>query len=1153
MKKTLFMLFLCLVFSNQTLAAPIVDITIPNYITTWMDSRHYDPSEIDSLALPPNTNGEKTYYIDGTNGSDSYSGLCATKEAAPSNCGPYKTITAAMGRYDYHRYGERILIRTGTYTNITGWANLTGTNDANHVNTIGPYGDGEVVIDLSQTKNLNSFSNFTGNVWKATYKTSWPGYPSSLTYWAVMDWTYNSCRQAIGYQGTDNRGTNNRTTSFTDTSKNFSSKSLTAYPYETFATDFTGALVINRTDGSYGIVTSVSTTTNPNDTLNFSGGLTGGTENDFDNGDLYAVYLMDADGKWANIDGAFYIVSTSGDPKTRNLLVNPYSQDDTEFFSSQSRIIVYGLTFVGGRSYAMRLISTSEATIEKCRFLFLGKSVFGETSSTTRFLKNFIYAPVMLGWPRGNTWGGGGGWPNGVGNSPWDGSTNTSISDGNIVWQSGGEGTNIWPIIRNNIIVDSFSMNYYLDGAQHTNIYNNVSITSAYREADILTEFYLGDSYFGWRRTYNKVHPSGFTFATENGTGYDNHYNNLYNNISVGDWNNLFNYFEISGSGFKNDKIYNNTFIMSPVIDTYSWMNFGSTGAYLRAASGSDTGSTFYNNLIIGNSANTSGQPMLMGSSTYNLWEVNNNLYYAPDNTIKFLANGTSKDFTNWKSTTGYDSAGIYTETAPLAGINWTDIANITKSDVKLASDSLAINAGVNWDAFYTTDYDYGTRPTGINWDIGAFEYGTTPAIPTCYSDGDGCSVNADCCGGYCCGTICSSSVCTFPTPTPTPAPTAGPTPTPGGPTATPTPTPTVAPPGAARGIAYGKSVTVSSSYHPDTMPASNVTDGYYTTSWQPDPDVPQWMCIDLGAEYNISEVDIYSALYDPGIYSTKYKIQVADDSCTSSSWSTIYETNLGTGGTEELTGLSGSGQYIRLYMTENANWYGINLNEMIVVGTLTSEPTPTPEPTATPTPTPTPTNTPTPTPTPVYSTINIALNKSVSAESEESSGLGPENAVDGDADTRWSSGDPWPDTAWICVDLGETCDINHVKLFWEAAYASGYTIYTSTTSCTEGLTSIYTTTEGNGGTDDLTGLTGNGRYLVIDSTTKGSVYGYSLYEVEAYSNSACLVVTPTPTATPSPTPTTSAGSQIKALGGGIRIKNITSSPPDSQMIKNLR
>ena len=85
----------------------------------------------------------------------------------------------------------------------------------------------------------------------------------------------------------------------------------------------------------------------------------------------------------------------------------------------------------------------------------------------------------------------------------------------------------------------------------------------------------------------------------------------------------------------------------------------------------------------------------------------------------------------------------------------------------------------------------------------------------------------------------------------------------------------------------------------------------------------------------------------------------------------------------------------------------------------------------------------------------------------------------------------------WLRVDLGATKQVSHVKLTWEAAYGKAYSIQTSADGTT--WTTIYSTTTGNGATDDLTGLAGSGRYVRMNGVTRGTSYGYSLYEMQVY------------------------------------------------------
>src|SRR5690606_1423473 len=64
-------------------------------------------------------------------------------------------------------------------------------------------------------------------------------------------------------------------------------------------------------------------------------------------------------------------------------------------------------------------------------------------------------------------------------------------------------------------------------------------------------------------------------------------------------------------------------------------------------------------------------------------------------------------------------------------------------------------------------------------------------------------------------------------------------------------------------------------------------------------------------------------------------------------------------------------------------------------------------------------------------------------------------------------------------------------------AYGSSYQIQVSPNAST--WTTIYNTTTGNGGIDDLTGLSGTGRYVRMYGTQRGTQWGYSLWEFEVF------------------------------------------------------
>ncbi|HEY4018139.1 MAG TPA: discoidin domain-containing protein [Pseudonocardiaceae bacterium] len=129
--------------------------------------------------------------------------------------------------------------------------------------------------------------------------------------------------------------------------------------------------------------------------------------------------------------------------------------------------------------------------------------------------------------------------------------------------------------------------------------------------------------------------------------------------------------------------------------------------------------------------------------------------------------------------------------------------------------------------------------------------------------------------------------------------------------------------------------------------------------------------------------------------------------------------------------------------------------------------------------------------------TTNIALNKPATASSQENGSFPAQNAVDGNLGTRWSSA--FSDPQWLQVDLGSTQSICGVNLDWETAYGKAFQLQTSTDGTN--WTTIYSTTTGTGGTQDLS-VSGSGRYLRVYGTARGTQWGYSLWELQAYATS---------------------------------------------------
>lgn len=124
--------------------------------------------------------------------------------------------------------------------------------------------------------------------------------------------------------------------------------------------------------------------------------------------------------------------------------------------------------------------------------------------------------------------------------------------------------------------------------------------------------------------------------------------------------------------------------------------------------------------------------------------------------------------------------------------------------------------------------------------------------------------------------------------------------------------------------LSQGRPATASSSENAGTA-AGNAVDGNTGTRWSSAFSDPQWLQVDLGSSTTINKV----VLNWEAAYATAYQIQV---SANGTSWTTVYSTTTGAGGTQTLN-VSGTGRYVRLYGTARSTGYGYSLWEFQVYG----------------------------------------------------------------------------------------------------------------------------------------------------------------------------------------------------------------------------
>lgn len=124
----------------------------------------------------------------------------------------------------------------------------------------------------------------------------------------------------------------------------------------------------------------------------------------------------------------------------------------------------------------------------------------------------------------------------------------------------------------------------------------------------------------------------------------------------------------------------------------------------------------------------------------------------------------------------------------------------------------------------------------------------------------------------------------------------------------------------------------------------------------------------------------------------------------------------------------------------------------------------------------------------------NLALHKPCTASSFENVGTVVGNATDGDDNSRWGS--EHRDGEWIQVDLQQEVSLYEVKIHWEAAYASNYTIALSNDGK---LWTYKQDVNSDGGWDAVKLGDKTARYIRITGNKRGTAYGISLYEIQAF------------------------------------------------------
>lgn len=147
-----------------------------------------------------------------------------------------------------------------------------------------------------------------------------------------------------------------------------------------------------------------------------------------------------------------------------------------------------------------------------------------------------------------------------------------------------------------------------------------------------------------------------------------------------------------------------------------------------------------------------------------------------------------------------------------------------------------------------------------------------------------------------------------------------------GAPSPAPAPNPAPAPtPAPGTNLALNKTA-VASSVEGSTRTAVKAIDGSMATRWASQPGIdPQWIYVDLGKTYQISQV----VLKWEKAFAQGYQIYVSSDG---RNWTNIYNTYYGDGGTDTIKTAT-QGRYVMVYGNRRGTSYGYSLWEFEVYG----------------------------------------------------------------------------------------------------------------------------------------------------------------------------------------------------------------------------
>lgn len=256
---------------------------------------------------------------------------------------------------------------------------------------------------------------------------------------------------------------------------------------------------------------------------------------------------------------------------------------------------------------------------------------------------------------------------------------------------------------------------------------------------------------------------------------------------------------------------------------------------------------------------------------------------------------------------------------------------------------------------------------------------------------------------------------------------------------------------------------------------AANAFDGNGNTRWESNFSDPQYLIVDLGSVQAIDRIRLtwenaYGKNFTLDVSTvTAAPTDAAWTNVVNGTWQNAVTTTNNATTVNEYANLGRSGRYVRLLGTARATTYGYSVYEFEVFNYSNNE------------------------------ANNLAFNKQATASTTQG-GFPAAQAFDNSSTTRWGSN--YADNQWIYVDLNGYASITRVYLVWETAYGKDFRIEVSNDATN--WTAVNATTGNSLYYNDISFSPAvSGRYVRMFGVTRGTGYGFSLYEFQVYGSMA--------------------------------------------------